>query len=62
MALPNLAGATEASTASPLDQAQARLNAGNPAKAIEILEELIDSLPPAAILQEAYLLQATALQ
>ena len=29
--------ATQASTTSPLDQAQARLNAGNPAKAIEIL-------------------------
>jgi ABC-type branched-subunit amino acid transport system substrate-binding protein len=62
MALPNLAGATQASTASPLDQAKSLLEAGKSAKAIEILEELIDSLPPAAILQEAYLLQATALR
>ncbi len=60
--IPTLVGTTHAATASPLDQAKDRLNAGKSAKAIEILEELIDSLPPPAILQEAYLVHATALQ
>ncbi len=60
--IPTLVGTTHAATASPLDQAKDQLNAGKSAKAIEILEELIDSLPPPAILQEAYLLHATALQ
>jgi len=62
MGIPNLGYAAQASTVSPLDLAKTQLNEGKSAKAIEILEELIDSLPPPAILQEAYLLQATALQ
>ncbi len=59
---PSLMEVSYASTGSPLEQAKERLNEGKSAKAIEILEELIDSLPPPAILQEAYLLHATALQ
>lgn len=62
MALPNLAGATQASPVSSLEQAKALLEAGKSTEATESLEELIDSLPPPAILQEAYLVQATALQ
>ena len=62
IAPPNLSAATNASQTTTLEQAKARLKAGNPTKAIEILDELIDSLPPPTILQEAYLLQATALQ
>ncbi len=60
--LPPLVVTTHASETTPLEQAKDILNAGNAAKAIEILEELIDSLPPPAILQEAYLIHATALQ
>ena len=62
MAMTNLASAVEESPISPLDQAKTLLKTGESAKAIEILEELIDSLPSAAILQEAYFLHATALQ
>ncbi len=62
LAIPNLGYSAQTSTDSPLDQAKAQLNEGKSTKAIEILEELIDSLPPPAILQEAYLLHATALQ
>jgi branched-chain amino acid transport system substrate-binding protein len=45
-----------------LDRARSELEAGKPADAIKTLEELIDSFPPPEILQEAYLLQATALK
>ncbi len=45
-----------------LDQAKSRLNEGNTAGSLETLEQLIDSLPPPPILQEAYILEATALQ
>jgi ABC-type branched-subunit amino acid transport system substrate-binding protein len=62
MAMTNLASAVEESPISPLDQAKTLLETGESAKAIEILEELIDSLPSGAILQEAYFLHATALQ
>ncbi len=51
-----------AKNASRLDQAKALLKKGKSAKALEVLEELIDSLPTPAILQEAYLLQARALK
>lgn len=62
LAVPNPVKATQASMESALDQAKAQLNAGQTTKAIETLEELIDLLPPPAILQDAYLLHATALQ
>ncbi len=62
LAISNLGYAAQTSTVSPLDLAKTQLNEGKSAKAIEILEELIDSLPLPAILQEAYLLHATALQ
>ncbi len=62
IAPPNLSATTNTFQATTLEQAKTRLKAGKPAKAIEILEELIDSLPPPIILQEAYLLQATALE
>ena len=62
LAILPLLGSTYAATAPLLDQAKVLINAGKSVKAIEILEELIDSLPPPAILQEAYLLHATALQ
>lgn len=45
-----------------LDRARSELEAGKPADAIKTLEGLIDSFPPPEILQEAYLLQATALK
>ena len=57
-----LSVAAETSPATMLEQAKARLNANKLTNALEILEELIDSLPPPTILQEAYLLQATALK
>lgn len=60
--LPPLIEISYASTGSPLEEAKERLNEGKSVEAIEILEELIDSLPPPAILQQAYLLHATALQ
>ena len=59
---PLLSVAAETSPATMLEQAKARLNANKLTNALEILEELIDSLPPPTILQEAYLLQATALK
>ena len=62
IATPNLSASNNASQATTLEQAKALLKAGKPTNAIEILEELIDSLPPPTILQEAYLLQATALK
>jgi branched-chain amino acid transport system substrate-binding protein len=46
----------------PLDLARSELEAGNPAAAITTLEKLIDSFPPPEVLEEAYLLQATALK
>jgi tetratricopeptide (TPR) repeat protein len=45
-----------------LEQAKAQLEAGKATRALETVEELIDSLPPPEILQEAYFLQATILQ
>jgi len=62
MAIPNLTIAAQDSKVPPLEQAKALVEAGTSTKAVEILEELIDSVPPAAVLQEAYLLQATALR
>ena len=62
MAIPSLEGEPHASPDASLQQGKALVLAKNYPKAIEILEELIDSLPPPAILQEAYLVQATALQ
>ncbi|HNP28369.1 MAG TPA: penicillin-binding protein activator [Nitrospirales bacterium] len=58
----NLAFAQQASTFPLLDRAKLELEAENPAAAITTLEELIDSFPPPEILEEAYLLQATALK
>jgi len=62
MAIPNFTIAAPDSKSAPLEQAKALVEAGTSTKAVEILEELIDSVPPAAVLQEAYLLQATALR
>ena len=62
MATPNLSGAIDTSQATALEQAKFQLEEGEYTQAIEILEELIDSLPPPTILQEAYLLHATALK
>lgn len=45
-----------------LDRAKSELAAGKPAAAITTLEGLIDTFPPPEILQEAYLLQGTALK
>jgi ABC-type branched-subunit amino acid transport system substrate-binding protein len=45
-----------------LEQAKAQLEAGKTTAALETVEELIDSLPPPEILQEAYFLQATILK
>jgi ABC-type branched-subunit amino acid transport system substrate-binding protein/predicted negative regulator of RcsB-dependent stress response len=45
-----------------LEQAKAQLEAGKTTRALETVEELIDSLPPPEILQEAYFLQATILK
>jgi len=45
-----------------LDKARLELEEGKPSDAIKTLEGLIDSFPPPEILQEAYLLQATALK
>ena len=61
MGMPTPAGATQTKPAAVLDQAKLLIEAGKTTKAIEVLEELIDSLPPEAILEEAYFLQATAL-
>src|SRR5690606_6284902 len=58
----NLAFAQQSSTSPLLDQARLELEADNPAAAITTLEKLIDSFPPPEILEEAYLLQATALK
>ena len=45
-----------------LEQAKAQLEAGQTTQALETVEELIDSLPPPDVLQQAYFLQATILQ
>ena len=45
-----------------LERAKAQLEAGQATQALETVEELIDSLPPPEVLQEAYFLQATILQ
>lgn len=45
-----------------LEQAKAQLEAGESTQALETIEELIDSLPPPEILQDAYFLQATILK
>ena len=45
-----------------LEQAKAQLEAGQTTRALETVEELIDSLPPPDVLQHAYFLQATILQ
>ncbi|MGD9851281.1 MAG: penicillin-binding protein activator [Nitrospirales bacterium] len=45
-----------------LERGRAQLADGNTAEAIRTLETLIDTFPPPNILQEAYLLQATALK
>lgn len=58
----NLAFAQHTSTSPLLDQARLELEADNPAAAITTLEKLIDSFPPPEVLEEAYLLQATALK
>ncbi|MEO7863806.1 MAG: tetratricopeptide repeat protein, partial [Nitrospirales bacterium] len=58
----NLAFAQQASTSPLLERARLELEAGNPAAAMTILEQLIDSFPPPEILEEAYLLEATALK
>ena len=55
-----VASAAMSSQATALEQAKTNLEAGKTTKTINILEELIDSLPPPTILQEAYLLQAQA--
>ena len=60
--MPNVEDTTQASPVPSLEQAKALLETGEFPQAIESLEELIDSLPPPAILQQAYLLQAQALQ
>lgn len=54
--------AQNAPTSPLLERARSELEAGKPADAIKTLEGLIDSFPPPEILQEAYLLQATALK
>ncbi len=59
---PSLSIAIETSPATALEKAKARFAANKLTNTLEILEELIDSLPPPTILQEAYLLQATALK
>ncbi|HQU29015.1 MAG TPA: tetratricopeptide repeat protein, partial [Nitrospirales bacterium] len=58
----NLAFAQPTSPAPLLDQARLELKSENPKAAITTLEKLIDSFPPPEILEEAYLLQATALK
>ncbi|MDR4496143.1 MAG: penicillin-binding protein activator [Nitrospirales bacterium] len=45
-----------------LERGRSQLAEGNTAEAIRTLETLIDTFPPPDILQEAYLLQATALK
>ena len=45
-----------------IEQAQVQLESGKTIQALETVEELIDSLPPPEILQEAYFLQATILK
>lgn len=52
----------EPSPSALLEQAKTQLDGGKTTQALETLEELIDILPPPAILQEAYFLEATALQ
>jgi len=59
---PELVFAQQPATSPLLDRARSELEAGKPADAIKTLEGLIDSFPPPEILQEAYLLQATALK
>ena len=59
---PEIVFAQNVPTSSLLDRARSELEAGKPADAIKTLEGLIDSFPPPEILQEAYLLQATALK
>ena len=54
--------AQNSSTSPLLDRAKSELESGKAAAAITTLEELIDTFPPPEILQEAYLLQATALK
>ncbi len=62
MIVPHVVCATTTTTESSLDQANTLLEAGQSANALEILEKLIDSVPPPEILQNAYLLQAKALE
>ena len=62
MATPNIEDTPQASPVPSLNQAKILLETGEIPKALESLEELIDSLPPPAILQQAYFLQAKALQ
>ncbi len=62
LGLPDSVRGAQDASLPPLDQAKILLETGKPTKSIEVLEELIDSLPPPAILQQAYLLHATALQ
>lgn len=57
---PHEAWAEVASSA--LERGRSQLADGNTAEAIRTLETLIDTFPPPDILQEAYLLQATALK
>lgn len=45
-----------------LEQAKAQWEAGQTTQALETVEELIDSLPPPEVLQQAYFLQATILK
>jgi ABC-type branched-subunit amino acid transport system substrate-binding protein len=59
---PQLVFAQNSPTSPLLDRATSELKAGKIAAAITTLEGLIDTFPPPEILQEAYLLQATALK
>ena len=59
---PQLLFAQNSPTSPLLDRAKSELKAGKIAAAITTLEGLIDTFPPPEILQEAYLLQATALK
>jgi ABC-type branched-subunit amino acid transport system substrate-binding protein len=59
---PQLVFAQNSPTSPLLDRAKSELKAGKIAAAITTLEGLIDTFPPPEILQEAYLLQATALK
>ena len=58
----DLVFAQQSSTPPLLDRARSELEAGKPSAAIKTLEKLIDSFPPPGILEDAYLLQATALK